>query len=105
MSDLTLVRKKLEQRLSQLGHRLSHIDADLRRLANRDSAEHATEAENDEVLERLSEAERAEVEEIRLALERVASGKYGTCARCGQSIAEGRLGALPYATLCIGCAD
>jgi len=105
MSDLDLVRKKLEQRLSQLGQRLSHIDADLRRLANQDSAEHATEAENDEVLERLSEAETAEVEEIRLALQRVASGSYGSCAKCGESIPEGRLEALPYATRCISCAD
>ena len=105
MPDLTLVRQKLEQRMNQLGKRLSHIEGDLRRLANPDSAEQATEAENDEVLERLNEAETAEMAEIRLALERVASGTYGSCAECGQGIVEGRLEALPYATLCIDCAD
>ena len=105
MPDFTLVRQKLEQRMSQLGKRLSHIEGDLRKLANPDSAEQATENETNEVLERLDEAETAEMGEIRLALERLASGTYGTCAECRQGIPEGRLEALPYATLCIDCAD
>jgi RNA polymerase-binding transcription factor DksA len=31
------------------------------------------------------------------------AGTYGTCERCGGSIAVGRLRAAPRATLCIGC--
>jgi RNA polymerase-binding transcription factor len=37
------------------------------------------------------------------ALERIESGTYGTCAGCGGAIAEGRLDAEPWASLCIDC--
>ena len=39
------------------------------------------------------------------ALERVASGEYGICERCGTSIPVERLDALPYSTLCVTCAS
>lgn len=39
--------------------------------------------------------------EVRTALERLDSGKYGVCAVCGRDIGARRLEALPYATLCI----
>ncbi|KQP57383.1 TraR/DksA family transcriptional regulator [Agreia sp. Leaf283] len=38
------------------------------------------------------------------ALDRVASGSYGVCARCGRPIGFARLDARPEATLCIACA-
>jgi RNA polymerase-binding protein DksA len=41
--------------------------------------------------------------EIDGALERIEAGTYGICARCGNPIGEERLGALPWATLCIDC--
>jgi RNA polymerase-binding protein DksA len=40
---------------------------------------------------------------IDAALARIAEGSYGLCRRCGQPIAEERLRALAYATLCIDC--
>lgn len=43
------------------------------------------------------------VEEIRSALERIACGCYGLCARCGRRIPDARLRALPYATMCVRC--
>ena len=39
--------------------------------------------------------------EIEAALERVESGTYGTCARCGRTIPPERLEANPWASLCI----
>ncbi len=104
MGDLSEVRQKLEARLEELRTRVSKIQTDLRKPGNRDSQEHVTETENDEVLERLSEAELREIESIRIALQRIHSGIYGTCARCGGPIGDGRLRALPYATACIRCA-
>jgi RNA polymerase-binding protein DksA len=40
---------------------------------------------------------------IDAALGRIEDGSYGRCSRCGQQIAEDRLEAVPYATLCIDC--
>ncbi len=41
--------------------------------------------------------------EIDAALGRIDDGTYGTCTRCGTTISEERLEAMPYATLCIDC--
>lgn len=37
------------------------------------------------------------------ALQRLRRGEYGLCAECGGPIAEARLGALPFARLCLSC--
>ena len=37
------------------------------------------------------------------ALERIEAGTYGTCTNCGRAIAEERLEAMPWASLCIDC--
>jgi len=98
------VRERLRQRLSELLGRVERIESDLRSPGSPDFEERAIEAENEEVLERLDESERREIGEIRAALERVERGTYGTCAKCGDAIAERRLDALPYASHCVECA-
>lgn len=44
-----------------------------------------------------------ELNETTLALERLASGEYGTCIDCGHAISWPRLDALPHAVRCISC--
>lgn len=51
----------------------------------------------------LSEA-RHRSSQIEQATERLESGAYGTCERCGQPIAWERLTAYPTAVTCVGCA-
>jgi DnaK suppressor protein len=41
--------------------------------------------------------------EIDAALKRIDDGTFGRCGRCGEPIAEARLEALPWATMCIEC--
>jgi len=43
------------------------------------------------------------IAEIDAALRRIDEGTYGTCIRCGTTVAEERLEAMPYATMCIEC--
>ncbi len=43
--------------------------------------------------------------QVNEALERFENGTYGVCAQCGQSIDHARLKAIPYAPLCIHCAQ
>jgi len=45
------------------------------------------------------------LERIEAALERIEDGTYGQCEECGSRIPKARLGALPYATLCVKCAE
>lgn len=39
------------------------------------------------------------------AIRRLEAGVYGVCAECGAEIAEARLKALPFATLCVACQE
>jgi len=103
--DTVELRRKLTERHTQLTERLSKIEGHLRSPGPKDSQERAAELENDEVLERLDEAERVEVQEIRDALSRIDAGAYGRCAGCGEAIAEKRLEALPTTRTCIACAS
>ena len=43
--------------------------------------------------------------DLKDALGRIDDGTYGTCAHCGTEIPAERLEVLPYAKLCIKCAD
>jgi len=70
----------------------------------KDSEEQASLRENDEVLVQLDETGVREIAEIRAALDRIATGRFGTCYECGEPIGEARLAALPYTTRCIDCA-
>jgi RNA polymerase-binding protein DksA len=94
----------LEKKLAGLTSRVTKIESSLRDPSAADSEERATESEHDEVLERLDDAGLREMQEIRQALRRLESGTYGVCTACGEPIAEGRLNALPYTSVCIDCA-
>lgn len=47
---------------------------------------------------------RRELDEVNDALERIRTGQYGMCTRCGQEISAARLDALPQTPVCIDCA-
>jgi len=103
--DLDQARQSLEEKLSVLTARLTRIESHRRDPGSKDSQERATESENEEVLERLDESERLEVDAIRAALLRIEKGTYGTCSSCAREIVAKRLEALPYTTVCVSCAD
>ena len=64
-------------------------------------ADSATETFMRELDDGLEENAEHLLEEIDAALARIEDGTYGTCAACGKPIAEERLEAVPWATLCI----
>jgi len=102
--DLDQVKRSLMERLATIAERVERIGSHLRDPGSKDWEERAIELENEEVLERLEAAERREVSDIRAALRRIADGSYARCATCGGPIADGRLRALPYTSVCVGCA-
>jgi RNA polymerase-binding transcription factor DksA len=101
--DTTKYEQVLRQRQREIHTRLHKIDVDLGRTKNADSAERVTESENDEVLEGLGLAGQDELRAIDAALQRIESGTFGTCVRCGGPISAARLEAVPYAPLCEHC--
>lgn len=49
-------------------------------------------------------AECDQLEQIKLALGRIAAGTFGRCTRCHGEIGAERLLAIPYISLCVPCA-
>ena len=66
-------------------------------------ADSATATLNREIDYTLEENSEHVLSAIDGALGRIEEGTFGTCARCGQAIAEERLEAIPYANRCIDC--
>ena len=69
-----------------------------------DFADTATETYDRELDHTLEENSEHVLEAIEAALTRIEAGTYGICTNSGTQIAEERLEALPWATLCIDCA-
>lgn len=105
MTSLKQRKAQLESRLQELDNRLHSIGDELEEHNNPDVEDHATEVETDEVLEGIGRAGQNEIRMINAALERIADGSYGICARCGEDITEERLNVLPYTPICKTCAS
>lgn len=105
MGDYSEIAEKLRQRLAELQKRADAIEDDLRHPLDADSSEQAVDLADDEALEGVDDVLRAEAQQVRAALVRIASGTYGTCANCGEAIPQERLEVQPIATRCIKCAE
>lgn len=106
-SDLSELRSELESRHAELVGRVEAITADLRdtpQKRSRDWDDRAQESENDEVLEKLDDQGREEIQQIEIALKRFEAGVYGVCIDCEDEIPLARLRAVPAALRCIECA-
>lgn len=66
--------------------------------------EGATIAYERRMLDALTHDMRERVAEVDAALDRLAGGTYGVCARCHVPIPADRLAALPTARTCVTCA-
>jgi RNA polymerase-binding protein DksA len=53
----------------------------------------------------LMESDGGTLASIEASLERIEEGTYGLCEECGVKIPKSRLNAIPYATLCVRCAE
>lgn len=105
MPDMIATKTRLEAELAELEDRLSRLDRDLSEPPDADSSERAVQMEDDDALEAQAALVSREIASVRRALERIEDGSYGTCANCGDEIAEQRLEVRPEAALCIDCAS
>jgi len=97
-------KAQLEARAAELTARLTRIETELDAPAPQDRDDQATEREADEVLETMGRSGKQELRQIAAALDRIARGTYGVCARCGDDIAAERLDLLPDTPFCARCA-
>jgi DnaK suppressor protein len=106
--DIQAVRERLLKRRDELRQRASEASADLRHEADplsADFAEQVTQREHDDVLGAISSSAQAELQQVEAALRRLASGRYTSCAVCGEDIEPERLVAVPYTDRCRTCAE
>ncbi len=103
MIDVQSFRKRLVARRAELVERINRLDDLLDDPADPDVEERATEREQDEVFEAQGNAGQEEIKAIDAALKRMENDVYGICLNCGEPIAEQRLEAVPYTTLCQKC--
>jgi RNA polymerase-binding protein DksA len=98
------IAKALQLRLAELTGHIAEIDQELRSALPADWEEQATQLEGQDALEGIEKQKLKEIQQIRAALQRIADGRYGICAKCGEDIDPKRLNALPTAILCVSCA-
>ena len=72
---------------------------------DKDLEDQSIELENSEVIDSLENEAEAELRQVMHALERIEAGEGERCERCGTTIDDKRLTALPYTTRCINCAE
>lgn len=99
------IKTDLVNRRAVLQKRVAEMETALRSEHSSNFSEQAHEREDEEVMERLEQEALQEMEAIDHAVTRIENGTYGVCTVCGQDIGEKRLKVLPYASLCISCAD
>ncbi len=102
--DIRSQKETLLARRSELAGELSDIEHALDAPMPKDWEDRSSERQGDEVLEALGHVEMAELKRIDAALERIEDGTYGNCLKCGETISDARLAAVPEAALCRNCA-
>lgn len=104
MTQYSAVKMALQNQLNELLLRAAEIERSLNTPGNADWEENAAESEDDEVLSGVGALTKNEINEIRLAINMIDTGRYGKCTACGKAISKDRLAAIPYASKCIKCA-
>jgi len=105
MSEYEEIVQKLNLKKQELEERLGRVENSLRKTHAKDWSEQAQERENEEVVERLEESARLELNQIYEALSRAEKNEYGVCEVCDGPIKIARLEALPYTNRCFSCAS
>ena len=93
-------RREIQDKLRSLRETLPVVDATVK-----DAEEQSVDDFVQEMDFALMEMKAESLGKIDEAIRRLESGVYGVCAECGGEIAEARLKALPFATLCVTCQE
>jgi RNA polymerase-binding transcription factor DksA len=105
MSDEDPIRERLLALQTELQQRLDKTQSDERHeVEDRDDTT-AQLWQASEIRDGLNDEAADELRDVNRALARLGSGDYGICTKCDEAIDPRRLEAVPYAELCISCAE
>jgi len=108
MKSYAKYEKKLQDMRVEYAERIAVLHKDTHhenQPVEKDFAEQVVQRENDDVLDALEQDARQMIMKIDNALLHIQAGEYGICKYCGLEIPEQRLDILPFADLCIDCAE
>ena len=105
--DLMHLKELLIKQRQEIFERLRGLESEWQALGERDSeiVEEAQKNDLTALFDQLDEREKTEIEEIDLALTKIAQATYGICESCSKPISRDRLEALPATRFCRKCAD
>lgn len=107
-SELNYLKKILEDRKIQILKNINSVHTELYQLGScklNDEGDQATINNNSRVDDLIVRKQQQELKNINIALGKVKSGEYGTCAMCGIDIGLERLKVKPHAIYCIACRE
>lgn len=104
--DLMHLKEMLLKQRQEIFERLRGLESDWQALSEPDIEweEEAQKSDLTALFDQLDEREKKEIEEIDLALIKIAAATYGSCENCRKPIALERLKALPATRFCRKCA-
>jgi DnaK suppressor protein len=106
--DMEKFRRLLEEKKATLSSDLAKTrsaEEETTEEATQDIADKAVSSYTREFLYSLTDGERSTLLQIDDAIGRIDDGTYGMCINCGQTMAERRLTAVPWAPYCVDCQE
>ncbi len=97
------LEKELEKFATEDKKNKDNWDAKYPNRENSDMEEEADEVEEYDNLLALEHSLELKLKDVNAALEKIKSGEYGVCEKCGKDIEEKRLQVCPEAKLCMKC--
>ena len=107
-SELNYFKKILESRNTQIIKNIDGVNEELDQLSRlelNDEGDHASVSNSAMIESMLVRQQEQELREIYVALGKISSGEYGTCAMCEDDIGFARLKVKPHAIYCIDCRE
>lgn len=105
-SELDFFKSTLEDKKLQILKNIGGVHQELEQLSLcelNDECDHVSVNNNTMVEGAIIQQQQEELESIEMALAKISSGEYGTCAMCGDDIGFQRLKVKPHAIYCINC--
>jgi len=107
-SELNYFKDILESRKEQIQKNINGVNSELdelNALELNDEGDHASVNNNSMVESAIVQQQTKELEEIEVALGKIANGEYGICEMCEDDIGFQRLKVKPHAIYCIDCRE